>query len=212
MAQLQTKIENALNESRILVLGGQVLIGTAYQAVFRPGFDKLPRGVQETRIGALMLMLIGLGLLLVPTAYHQIEVLIEARLILPGAQALLGFQVASTLSDGFEALPPVAKWIHLLGLISNAVSTIFLMAPAASHRIALNGEDSEQFCRLASRFVIVAMLWLGLGVSGELFVVALKTTHSYGTSTTLAILILSFFYTAWFGYSYAKRGHASTLN
>jgi hypothetical protein len=139
-------------------------------------------------------------------------VLIEARLILPGAQALLGFQIASTLSEGFEALPPVAKWIHLLSLISIAVTTIFLMAPAAYHRIALNGEDNEQFCRLASKFVIVAMLWLGLGVSGELFVVVLKTTHSFGTSTTLAILILSFFYTAWFGYSYAKRGHASTLN
>jgi hypothetical protein len=67
MAQLQTKIENALNESRILVLGGQVLIGSAYQAVFRPGFDKLPRGVQEARMGALTLMLIGLGLLLLPT-------------------------------------------------------------------------------------------------------------------------------------------------
>jgi hypothetical protein len=29
MAQLKDKIENALNEARILVLGGQVLIGSS---------------------------------------------------------------------------------------------------------------------------------------------------------------------------------------
>jgi len=293
MAQLNTKIENALNEARILVLGGQVLIGSAYQSIFHRGFDNLPRIVQDTRMVALTLMLIGLGLLLLPMPYHQIvergentsqfhrlvthmlaialfpfaiglgvdvytvghvvyseslgilvglvtaafalglwylfsamkrkvvampdeekptslerrikEVLIEARLILPGAQAMLGFQVAGTLSEGFESLPPVSKWIHLMSLLSIAVTIILLMAPAAYHRIALNGEDNEQFCRLASRFVIVAMVWLGLGVSGELFVVAQKSTQSTVTATVLATAMLAFFYGAWFGYSYAKR-------
>jgi len=293
MAQLNTKIENALNEARILVLGGQVLIGSAYQSVFHRGFDRLPHFIQDARMVALTLMLIGLGLLLLPMSYHQIvergqntsqfhrlvthmlaialfpfaiglgvdvftaghvihsgtlgllagivtavfalglwyvfsamkrkvvampdkeqpttleerikEVLIEARLILPGAQALLGFQVAATLSDGFETLPSISKWIHLTSLLAIAATTIFLIAPAAYHRIALNGEDNEQFCRLASKLIIVAMVWLGLGVSGELFVVALKTTQSFATSTALAIVMLAFFYGAWFGYSYAKR-------
>jgi hypothetical protein len=54
------------------VLGGQVLIGSAYQSVFHRGFDLLPRTVRETRMAALALMLIGLGLLLLPTPYHQI--------------------------------------------------------------------------------------------------------------------------------------------
>src|SRR5215467_8732791 len=66
------------------------------------------------------------------------EVLIEARMILPGAQALLGFQVASTLTDAFETLPVTSKWMHLISLVAIAICTIFLIAPAAYHRIALN--------------------------------------------------------------------------
>jgi hypothetical protein len=34
VAQLKDKIENALNETRILVLGGQVLIGFNYESFF----------------------------------------------------------------------------------------------------------------------------------------------------------------------------------
>src|SRR5579862_8641578 len=66
------KIDNALNESRILVLVVQVFLGFQYQAVFQTGFDQLPRGSQQMKLGALSLMLIALALLISPVAYHRI--------------------------------------------------------------------------------------------------------------------------------------------
>jgi hypothetical protein len=33
------------------------------------------------------------------------QLLVEARVVLPGAQALLGFQLAATLTDAFGTLP-----------------------------------------------------------------------------------------------------------
>jgi hypothetical protein len=56
--RLKDKIENAFNEARILILGGQVLIGAGF------------RSVQIVDIGSLWLMTIGLGILLLPAGYH----------------------------------------------------------------------------------------------------------------------------------------------
>jgi len=128
------------------------------------------------------------------------EVLIEARMILPGAQALLGFQVAATLTETFEQLPGISKWMHLISLLAVAVCTIFLIAPAAYHRIALNGQDNEEFYRMTGRSVIIAMVWLALAVCGDLYVVAEKTTGSSKASALVAVIVLVFFYAAWFGY------------
>jgi Family of unknown function (DUF6328) len=133
------------------------------------------------------------------------EVLIEARMILPGAQALLGFQVAATLTEAFEDLPEISRWMHLISLLAVAVCTIFLIAPAAYHRIALNGEDNEEFYRMAGRSVIIAMVWLALAVCGDLYVVAQKTIGSSIASALVAVIVLVFFHLAWFGYSYYKK-------
>src|SRR5215510_12777909 len=72
MARLQQKIENALNEGRILVLGGQVLIGSAYRSASSPGFARLSQSVQNLRLISLLLMLLGLGILLISPTYHRI--------------------------------------------------------------------------------------------------------------------------------------------
>src|SRR4029079_14758576 len=71
-AELKDKLQNALDESRILILGAQVLIGFEYRSAFESGFDRLPFASQELRMGALILMLMALGLLLSPAAYHHI--------------------------------------------------------------------------------------------------------------------------------------------
>ena len=41
------------------------------------------------------------------------QMLTEARVILPGAQALLGFQLVITFSDAFEKLSFTSKVVHL---------------------------------------------------------------------------------------------------
>ncbi len=72
MADLKSKVEDALNETRILILGGQVLIGSAYRMFFLYRFNDLARGVQWEITWVLGAMLLGIGLLMFPAAFHQI--------------------------------------------------------------------------------------------------------------------------------------------
>src|ERR1043166_2358821 len=70
MSQLTDKIENALNEGRILLLGAQVLIGASFRSIFSDKFDRLPSHSQAVMMASLWTMTIGLALLLLPAPYH----------------------------------------------------------------------------------------------------------------------------------------------
>src|SRR5215210_659078 len=72
MAQLKDKVQNALDEARMLMLGSQILVGFEYRSVFEPGFARLPPHAQYLKMISLGIMLIGIALIMWPSAYHQI--------------------------------------------------------------------------------------------------------------------------------------------
>ena len=72
MAKIKDKVENALNEARMLVLGAQVLVGFQFRSVFEPGFDKLPLPSQLLKVVGLGLMLVAVALIISPAAYHRL--------------------------------------------------------------------------------------------------------------------------------------------
>ncbi len=72
----------------------------------------------------------------------------EARIVLPGAQALLGFQFITFLTDGFEKLSRTSQILHFVALALVALCAILLMAVPAYHRIVEKGEDTEHFQKL----------------------------------------------------------------
>ena len=120
------------------------------------------------------------------------QMLTETRVVLPGAQALFGFQLVITVSDAFETLAFAAKVVHLVALGFLALTVIWLMAPAAFHRIVYAGEDTPEFHTLGSRFLLAASISLALGVSADLVVVVAKVLMSEraGTVAGLASLCL----------------------
>jgi uncharacterized protein DUF6328 len=101
-------------------------------------------------------------------------VLTEARVMLPGAQALLGFQLLVPLTSSFEMLPGAARTVHFAALVLVAMTVVLLIAPAAIHRIAFEGTDDPRFLELASRFVTAALVPLALGVASELYVAGVR--------------------------------------
>ena len=133
------------------------------------------------------------------------QVLIEARVVLPGALALLGFQFTIILMEAFDKLPLSSKYVHLASLALIALCTILLMAPAAYHRIAESGEVSAHFERLASRLVLASMVPLALGICGDFFVVLRKVSGSVEFSIISSAIMLAIFYGLWFGYSLLQR-------
>ena len=129
------------------------------------------------------------------------QVLTEIRVVLPGAQALLGFQFAGMLTEGFEKLPASSKYVHLVSLGLMALSIILMMTPAAYHRLVERGEDTERMHAITSRMLLASMIPLALGICGDLFIVIRKVTESFIISSIMAAVALCFFYGLWFGFT-----------
>ena len=133
------------------------------------------------------------------------QMLTEARVALPGAQALLGFQLLAVLSQSFDSLPSESKLLHAGALGCVALTVILLVAPAAFHRIAFNGADSERFQRIGSRLVTVALFPLAFGLAGDIYVAIAKLTDSPRIGVLSALTILVMLLGLWYGYPLALR-------
>ena len=73
MLKLDDAVENVLNEARILLLGGQVLLGFSFRICFEQKFEQISRSAQLAEIIALGIMTAALGWLIWPAAFHQIS-------------------------------------------------------------------------------------------------------------------------------------------
>ncbi len=301
MAELSNRIDNVLNEARMLLLGGQVLLGFSYRIFFEPGFERISEPARLAQLSGVSVMTAGLGLLIWPVSYHQIaqrgsltekierfttkvldwallplalglgltlypvasslhlpyavwigvgsgllalmiwyggllvnrnrksrwqiqrkpekqkeqndasdlpdrirKVLVECRMALPGAQAFLGFQFAIVFAQGFDALPRSSQLIHFGSLLATTMAIVLLIAPAAYHRLAEAGENTERFLKVASGFLLAALVFLAPGMAGDLLVVIRKITGS-GAGDWIAGFLLLAFYVLWFGVSFWSR-------
>ncbi len=140
-----------------------------------------------------------------PLEQKVIQVLTETRVVLPGAQAFLGFQLVMVVFDSFEQLQPGARWLHLSSLLCVTFSIILLMTPAAFHRIVENGEITERFHRFASRMLLAAMAWLALGICSDLVLVVWWVEHSLTWAVLAGVVALALFLGSWFGLTLKLR-------
>ena len=126
------------------------------------------------------------------------QMLTESRVMLPGAQAILGFQFAILLTKAFDQLPQSAHVVHVTALALVALAVILLMTPAAVHRITFGGEDSERFHTIGTRFIVAAAVPLGFGISLELFVALVRVTGSPAIGILGACVTAALFGGLWF--------------
>jgi Family of unknown function (DUF6328) len=137
------------------------------------------------------------------------QALTECRIVLPGTQAFLGFQLSAFLTDGFSKLPRTDQLLHLAALTLVALSGILLMTPAAYHRIGEKGNMTERFLRLCGTLLVCAMLPLALGITLDFYVVVSKVTHAPLLSASLSAAAFLVFIACWFAFPYygRKRQH-----
>jgi uncharacterized protein involved in response to NO len=110
------------------------------------------------------------------------QLLTEARVIIPGAQALFGFQFVAMLTAGFDRLPQASKVMHALALGLIAINIVLLMMPAALHRLSYGGDESGEFLRIGSALVIAAPIFLAGGIATEAYVVLQNVIEDAGWS------------------------------
>jgi hypothetical protein len=128
------------------------------------------------------------------------QMLTEARVVLPGAQALFGFQLAIVLTLSFEQLPGPSKIIHAASIFLVALAVVLLMAPAAYHRIVYAGEDTQDMHRVGSILVTVATVPLALGLAGDIYVVMAKIAGSPIAGLVAGVLGLIVLIGLWHAY------------
>jgi DMSO reductase anchor subunit len=137
--------------------------------------------------------------------------LTEIRMVLPGVQALLGFQLITFVLTDFEKLAQSLKEIHVASVLLTTISVILLMTPASYHRIVEHGENSEHFLHFCSGMLLAALLPLALGICGDFYLVLRTVSQSLTVCAIVSSLLLIFFVWLWFGMPLARRIHDSRL-
>jgi uncharacterized protein DUF6328 len=104
------------------------------------------------------------------TAAHYL--LEECRMVLPGIQALFGFQLIAVFNPGFaQKLTTGEQRLHLLAIALLAVAIALIMTPAAYHRQTSAQQVTSAFIRLASRLLLASMVPLALGICIDFYLV-----------------------------------------
>lgn len=125
------------------------------------------------------------------------HVLTELRVVLPGTQALLGFQLVAVFQAEFDRLPPAGRAAHLAGFALLAASVLLLLFPAAFHRIAERGEPSERLHQVSSVVLVLAMCTLAGAIGCDVFLVVYRVTGAFPPALFAAGVWLTFSLSAW---------------
>ena len=96
----------------------------------------------------------------------------EARMLLPGVQAILGFQLVAVTNNRFELLSTNEQHLFLGAFVLLAVAMGLIMAPAAYHRMAERGRVTRRFVELSSTLLAMALLPLIAALSSDTYLVA----------------------------------------
>lgn len=133
-----------------------------------------------------------------PLSKQADRVLEEARTVLPGVQALFGFQLIAVFNQRFEALSTAHQDIHLAALFAVALAIGFIMTPAIYHRLAEPHVVSPAFIRLASRCLAATAVPLLAGIGLEFYLVATLVEPRLHLNVVLTALLVTTFAGLWF--------------
>jgi hypothetical protein len=96
----------------------------------------------------------------------------EARMVLPGVQAVLGFQLIAVFNQRFELFSPAEQLVHLAAFLLVALAMGLMMTPAAYHRQVERGRVSRRFVDLSSNLLTLAMIPLIVGICLDTYLIA----------------------------------------
>ena len=126
------------------------------------------------------------------------HVLEECRTVVPGMQALFGFQLIAVFSTVFrEQLSSIERVIHLAAILMATIAIVLVMAPAALHRQTEPMSVSRRFITISSRLLMASMAPLAAGICLEIYIVARVILGTMAGAAIVAILSLAVFVVFW---------------
>lgn len=126
-------------------------------------------------------------------------------MVLPGIQALFGFQLIAVFNERFKELTEDERLIHFSATVLVTIAIALIMTPAAYHRLAEQTTISKFFVWLASWLIAAAMVPLMLGLALEVYLLGLLVIGDAKASLAVATVLLGVFLTLWFVFPLAMR-------
>ena len=129
-------------------------------------------------------------------ATHVLE---ECRTIVPGMQALFGFQLIAVFTEGFTArLSPADQRLHVFSIALVVIAIALVMAPAALHRQSEPQSVSQRFISTATTLMLWSMPPLAIAIALEVYIVARAILHTRDIALVLAVSLLTVLFVSWF--------------
>jgi len=122
----------------------------------------------------------------------------EARMVLPGIQAVFGFQLIAVFNERFAQLPEVLRIAHFASLSLVVVAVALIMTPAAYDRLAEPDVVTRRFLANTATLLTTAMAVFGCAIATEMFVVATMVTQSSTLGIAASLAALALFGSLWF--------------
>jgi hypothetical protein len=127
-------------------------------------------------------------------------VLDEARMFLPGIQALFGFQLVAVFNQGFsEKLTPFEQQLHLLAIALIVITTITILTPAAYQRQMEVQHVTDRFIKLATRLILLSMVPFATSICLDFYIISRLILNHEPLSLIISVLLYILFLVVWFG-------------
>ena len=127
-------------------------------------------------------------------------ILDESRMLLPGIQALFGFQLIAVFNQTFsEKLTPFEQQLHLLAIALVVITTIIIMTPAAYHRQMEVQDVTDVFIQLATRLMLLSMVPLSISICLEFYLISRLILNNVLLSVLFSLGLFSLFLILWIG-------------
>lgn len=134
----------------------------------------------------------------------------EARMMLPGIQALFGFQTIAVFSERFEKMPAYTQYCHAVALALVVVAIALVMLPAAYHRLAEPGQVSGHAIRISSLAICYALAPLAAGLALDIAVVLFMVTEKGQFSACGGLAAFLLLIGTWFAFPLRVRRRRGT--
>ena len=125
-------------------------------------------------------------------------ILEECRMVLPGIQALFGFQLVAVFSDEFqERLSRTDQLVHLAAILLVTIAIALVMAPAALHRQSEPEAVSQRFIDTSSTLLLAGMFPLALGIVLDVYLITGIIVGTPAAGWVVGAALLAVFAALW---------------
>lgn len=138
---------------------------------------------------------------------HALE---EARIVVPGIQALFGFQLIAVFNTRFDQdLSSSEQYLHLGATALSALAIALALAPASLHRQTEPGQVSQRLVKCSTAFLTASFVPLTFGVTADFYILSRLILKDGSLSLWFTLALLAIFVLLWFVYPQVQRRRAA---